>query len=198
VLTDTRGDLGLRLMPLDAALTLAVAWRFACRKYGHSWRAGWSYAPVRARLVALGALAGLACGLLVMLFTAGAEGTPMHHMVHALLSRPAGAVWLLGVAVVAAIAEETYYRGFIYTALADGWGRGRAVTVVTLWFAAVHAPQLGFHWFSIAAVTTISLIVTLLRAFTGSTWPGLATHLVYNLCLTAPAAADSIQRLLHR
>jgi membrane protease YdiL (CAAX protease family) len=54
------------------------------------------------------------------------------------------------------------------------------VGLVTFIFALVHVPQ---YWGSVAAITAIvslSLVLTLLRAWTGSLLPCVATHFVYN------------------
>jgi membrane protease YdiL (CAAX protease family) len=189
-------DLSLVWFPVDTVITLAVAWYFGCRRYGRSLREAFSYWPVRVWLVALGAVLGLACAATVMLVPHGAARPPMFKMVSALLQRPAGGILMLAIAALAALMEETYYRGFIYTALSQAWGRARASVVVALWFTVLHVPQLAGDWTGLGAVAVMGVIVTLLRAFTGSTLPGLATHLVYNLTLTAPGALSSLARQL--
>jgi membrane protease YdiL (CAAX protease family) len=193
-----KADFGLTWLPADAVITLAVAWYFGCRRYGRSLRQGWGYLPVPARLVALGAGLGLACGGLAMLVPDGAAQPPMFKMVSSLVERPGGGLLMLGIAALAALMEESYYRGFIYTALSESWGRTRAIVVVALWFTGLHVPQLAGDWRAIATVAVMGVIVTLLRAFTGSTLPGLVTHLVYNVSLTAPVAFVSLMRLLRK
>jgi len=82
--------------------------------------------------------------------------------------------------VTAPLVEEVVYRGVIYTAVERIGGKAVGVTAVTFIFALVHVPQ---YWGSVAAITAIvslSLVLTMLRAWTGSLLPCVATHLVYN------------------
>lgn len=88
-------------------------------------------------------------------------------------------VVVLAVAI-APLEEEVVYRGVIYSAVERIGGKGVGVAVVTFIFALVHVPQ---YWGSFAAIATIislSLVLTLLRAWTGKLLPCVATHLVYN------------------
>jgi membrane protease YdiL (CAAX protease family) len=81
---------------------------------------------------------------------------------------------------MAPLVEEIVYRGVIYSAFERIGGKATAITAATLIFALVHVPQ---YWGSVAAITVIvslSLVLTLLRAWTGSLLPCVATHLVYN------------------
>lgn len=91
----------------------------------------------------------------------------------------------------APLVEEIVYRGVIYSAFERIGGKPAGIAVATLIFALVHVPQ---YWGSVAAITAIvslSLVLTLLRAWTGALLPCVATHLVYNgvqaiLLLVAP------------
>jgi membrane protease YdiL (CAAX protease family) len=95
-----------------------------------------------------------------------------------------GALIRVMVAVLAVatapLVEEVVYRGVVYTAVERISGRVTGVIAVAFIFALVHVPQ---YWGSVAALTAIvslSLVLTLLRAWTGSLLPCVATHLVYN------------------
>lgn len=82
--------------------------------------------------------------------------------------------------VTAPLIEEIVYRGVVYSSVEHLAGKKAAVTLVTLLFALVHVPQ---YWGSAAALTAIlslSLVLTLLRAWTGKLLPCVVTHLVYN------------------
>lgn len=82
--------------------------------------------------------------------------------------------------VTAPLVEEVVYRGVVYTAAERIGGKALGVLLVTFIFALVHVPQ---YWGSVAAITAIvslSLVLTLLRAWTGSLLPCVATHFVYN------------------
>ena len=80
----------------------------------------------------------------------------------------------------APLVEEIVYRGVIYSAVERVGGTTAAITAATFIFALVHVPQ---YWGSVAAISVIvslSLVLTLLRAWTGALLPCVATHLVYN------------------
>ncbi len=106
----------------------------------------------------------------------------------------------------APLVEEIVYRGVIYSAFERIGGKPAGITVAALIFALVHVPQ---YWGSVAAITVIvslSLVLTFLRAWTGTLLPCVATHLVYNgvqaiILLVAPdkmpdAAAPKTAMLL--
>lgn len=82
--------------------------------------------------------------------------------------------------LTAPLIEEVIYRGVIFSTLEKLWGSVAAIVLVTALFASVHVPQ---YWASPAAITAIlslSLVLTLLRAWTGKILPCFVTHLVYN------------------
>ncbi len=101
--------------------------------------------------------------------------------------------------LTAPLVEEVVYRGVLYAGIERDWGKGVAIVAVTGLFALVHAPQ---YWGSVAAITAIvslSLALTLVRAWTGKLLPCVATHLVYNgvqavALLVAPEEAENIQQ----
>ncbi len=96
--------------------------------------------------------------------------------------------------MVAPLVEEVVYRGVVYSTVERLGGKVAGVITVTAIFALVHVPQ---YWGSVAAITaiiTLSLVLTLLRAWTGSLLPCVAMHLAYNgvqavILLIAPDAA---------
>lgn len=82
--------------------------------------------------------------------------------------------------LTAPFVEELVYRGLLYSAIDRTRGRVAGIVVVSILFALVHVPQ---YWGSVAAITaimTLSLVLTLLRSYTGHLLPCVATHLVYN------------------
>ena len=125
----------------------------------------------------------------------GDTKTPMEGMISSITQRPGGGLYVAALVTAMPLAEELYYRGFIYPALAARWGRAIAVAVVTLWFGSVHVYQLSGNLVAMAVVFSVGLVLTLLRAFTGSTWPGLAAHVAYNATLAVPIAVDAVRRL---
>jgi hypothetical protein len=159
---------------------LVAAWMFVTRLGRRPfWRSlGWGWIPQFKLVHAIG-LALLMIGVAV-----AAEHTLPHKetdLEKFLKMGPAVRIMVAALAVVTApLIEEIVYRGVIYSTVESLMGKGAAVTIVTLLFALVHAPQ---YWGSVAALTAIlslSFVLTLLRAWTGKLLPCFATHLVYN------------------
>ncbi len=93
--------------------------------------------------------------------------------------------------LTAPLIEEIVYRGVVYSSAEGIWGKPAAVVLVTLLFALVHVPQYWGSWAANTAILSLSLVLTLLRAWSGSLLPCVVTHLVYNgiqagLLLAAP------------
>jgi len=82
--------------------------------------------------------------------------------------------------LTAPLVEEVVYRGVVYTGIEREWGKVTGVVAVTLLFALVHVPQYWGSYAAITAIVSLSLVLTLLRAWTGKLLPCVATHLVYN------------------
>ncbi|HEX5081647.1 MAG TPA: CPBP family intramembrane glutamic endopeptidase [Blastocatellia bacterium] len=107
--------------------------------------------------------------------------------------------------VVAALAvmtapfiEEIVYRGVIFSTIEGLMGKAAAVIFVTLLFALVHVPQYWGSVATIAAILSLSFVLTLLRAWTGKLLPCVVTHLVFNgiqavVLLLAPQQALNTQ-----
>lgn len=82
--------------------------------------------------------------------------------------------------LTAPLVEEVIYRGVLYTGIERDWGRVSGIIAVTFLFALVHVPQYWGSYAAITAIVSLSLVLTLLRAWTGKLLPCVATHLVYN------------------
>jgi membrane protease YdiL (CAAX protease family) len=99
--------------------------------------------------------------------------------------------------LTAPLVEEVVYRGVLYAGIEKDWGKTAGVVVVTFLFALVHVPQYKESYAALAAILTLSLSLTLLRALTGKLGPCVITHLVYNgiqaawLLLAPEDAADN-------
>jgi hypothetical protein len=96
--------------------------------------------------------------------------------------------------MTAPLIEEIVYRGVVYSSVEGLMGKGVAVVFVTLLFALVHVPQYWGSVATIAAILSLSFVLTLLRAWTGKLLPCVATHLVFNgiqavILLLAPQQA---------
>ena len=89
------------------------------------------------------------------------------------------AIALLAV-LTAPLVEEVVYRGVLYSALERRRGWVTGVVVVTLLFALVHVPQYRESPAALAAILSLSLVLTLLRSATGLLLPCVATHMIFN------------------
>jgi membrane protease YdiL (CAAX protease family) len=76
--------------------------------------------------------------------------------------------------------EELVYRGVLYPALARVIGISGAVAIVSILFAGVHVYQYQNNLAVIAVITLLSVVLTSVRAITGSVLPGFIIHLVFN------------------
>jgi hypothetical protein len=90
-------------------------------------------------------------------------------------------LWLTFV-LVAPIAEEIMFRGFLFR----GWARSErsaipAIVVISLLFAAIHVQ---YDWFGILQVFFIGLLLAVARWRTGSTLVTILMHVLANLWAT--------------
>lgn len=80
--------------------------------------------------------------------------------------------------------EELVYRGLLYSAFQRRFGFTVAVIFVTVLFTAVHVPQYSQNGVpdlaSIFTLLLLSLILTLIRAWTGNLLPCIVLHTVFN------------------
>jgi membrane protease YdiL (CAAX protease family) len=187
----------LRWAPLDALVTLVVCWYVASHKYRRPSGIALGLTPVKGWIAGASAALGVVMALLAAVTDRwdGDAKTPIEGMLSSMMDRPGGGLYAAALITAMPLAEEIYYRGFIFPALAVRWGRGIAVAVVTLWFGLVHVYQLSGNPVAMTVVATVGLVFSLLRAFTGSTWPGLAAHVAYNATLALPIAIEGLKRL---
>jgi membrane protease YdiL (CAAX protease family) len=88
----------------------------------------------------------------------------------------------LGV-LVAPFFEETLFRGCIYPVLARRWGVGVSVVTTGILFGAAHAPQLWPGYAQIALLMFVGIVLTYIRARTGTVAAGYFVHVGYNSTL---------------
>ena len=95
----------------------------------------------------------------------------------------------IAVAVVAIVSaplvEEVVYRGVLFSSLRKRMGLIATVLVVTVTFAGVHVFQNRGAWVSIAGLTLLSLVLTLVRARTRSILPCVLIHTLNNAAAAA-------------
>lgn len=129
------------------------------------WR--WA-AGLIAGAVAFGVLVSWALGLLPDLWII--DETALH--------KAAGASFALVVldfAVLPAIGEELVFRGVILSGLRGVFRDHTAAVISALMFATLHVSPISFLHLAI-----LGYVFARLRLKTGSIWPGVALHLIYN------------------
>lgn len=95
------------------------------------------------------------------------------------VSWPSGMLSFATLAVIAPLAEEVFFRGFVYGALAKRhWLLGFFGAWLT--FAAFHATQTWGQWGALVAIFVTGLGLTTIRALSGSVLVAATAHLVYN------------------
>ncbi len=110
--------------------------------------------------------------------------------IEAFVSWPSGLLSFGALAVIAPIAEEVFFRGFVFGAIDDErWGARRALAFLFAWglFAVAHLQQAWGNWGGLLAVTAAGFVFTLLRMLSGSTLVPALAHLVYNALLSISA-----------
>lgn len=114
-----------------------------------------------------------------------------------LSSRLTSSSFMLGFSVLlAAIAEETVFRGIIQSSLSARADSAHphvqnavAIILTTLIFVFIHVPQSVDHLWALIAIGLFSLTACWIRLQTGSVLPAIATHMTYNACLALPSLA---------
>ncbi|MBI1764881.1 MAG: CPBP family intramembrane metalloprotease [Acidobacteria bacterium] len=175
----------LAMLSLAAAipahlLTLAVCW-FVVTKRGQRpfWQSmGWGWHP-QFKWAHATALAALMMGVAILFSKIlPHQETDLEKLMK--LGMSVRVLTALLAVLSAPLVEEVVYRGVLYPGLARNWGMAGGVSGATLLFALVHVPQYWGSWAAISTIVLLSLVLTLLRAATGSILPGVATHFVYN------------------
>ena len=144
------------------------------------WR-GLRAEPGKFRVTALQFLTGGAMLALVVTF-AGAflntkENLPIDELLKAPISMFLFAV--LGV-LFAPLVEETIFRGFLYPVIARRTGVAAGIAITGTLFGLMHAAQLWGGWGQIALLILVGLVLTWVRARTGSVTASYFVHLGYN------------------
>ena len=161
-------------------LTLLICWWVMTGRGRHSWREslGWDWHP-QFKWVHAVALACLMIGAGL-----GFERLLDHQETDLEKLLKLGASIRYAVALLAVfsapLVEELVYRGVLYQGFERSVGRTSSVLLVTLLFALVHVPQYWGSQAALAAILSLSLVLTLLRAYTGKLLPCIATHFVFN------------------
>jgi membrane protease YdiL (CAAX protease family) len=167
-------------LALEVAFLAAAAW-FSVRRYSCGWRALGFRRAVRggwwvSMAVVLAAWATLGVYLLIVEVAGLGELVPESTLPDEFFGNPA-MVALVGVlAILAApIAEETFFRGFLFPALRVRWGTFWAALASGFVFAALH-----FSPGSLVPFTVIGMLLAWAYVFSGSLWTAIGAHFVFN------------------
>lgn len=98
------------------------------------------------------------------------------------LFKTTSGVWLMALfgTMIAPFAEELFFRGLLYPALARRMGIGLAVAFTSLTFALIHASQLGWSLAAVSILVAVGLALTLVRVISGSLAASVIVHVGYN------------------
>jgi membrane protease YdiL (CAAX protease family) len=97
---------------------------------------------------------------------------------------PSGSYAIALASVVSPVAEELFFRGFIFGTLAKRYGVATAFVVTVIFFAAAHLPQSWGAWGGLTAIVFTGVGLTALRTWTGSTVAPILAHLAHNSAIT--------------
>ncbi len=140
-----------------------------------------------------------ATGTLVTLYCLLAERqtpTIAHDLLQAMQDLPWGMHrWILVLCAVigAPVFEELIYRGLLQTTLHEmtGWRiRWLVVFITSAIFTVMHLG--GVPWQALPSLFVLSIVLGYLYERTGSLWPGIVTHLLFNLTSTALVIYDLV------
>ena len=98
-------------------------------------------------------------------------------------TRPSILMMMAAGILVAPLAEELMFRGFLYPVVARKFGVAAGIAVVGSLFGLMHAPQLWGGWGQIALLMLVGMVLTYARARTGSVLASYVLHLGYNSLL---------------
>lgn len=101
------------------------------------------------------------------------------------LSRHASSHLRLPLAMVAVtvgpMIEELMFRGVLLSALMRRGSTMMSVTICAVLFSVVHLGGLDFQWYALPNLTLLAALLCWLRLKSGSLWPAILAHGMYNL-----------------
>lgn len=164
-------------------LTLLLAWmvvtQFGKRPFWQS--LGWRWSPRYGRVeffVLLGVTLAMLGASMLLTLAFGNDETSLTRM---LASSAATRYAVAALATFSApVVEEVVFRGVLYSALRRRVGAVAAVVAVLLIFAAIHFPQYIESAAALVSITLLSLVLTVVRAWTGRLLPCVVIHLLFN------------------
>lgn len=128
-------------------------------------------------------LGGITLAIAVQAASAMA-GRPEQLPIEQFFQSASNVLWMMAVGVlIAPLAEEIIFRGYIYPALARRMGVSAGVLGTGVLFGLLHAQQLWGGWAQIALLVIVGIVFTYVRARTGSVVAPFLLHLGYNVIL---------------
>jgi membrane protease YdiL (CAAX protease family) len=165
-------------------LTLGLLWAFVTRFGKRPFLAsfGWSWSGTYGRwealqLVLLGIALFIVGGTLAKLL--GAEKPTQLEQI---INSSTGARYAIAALAVftAPFVEEFIYRGVVYSALQRAIGMNWAVVFVLGLFTLIHVPQYWPNVGVISAIAFLSIVLTVVRAYSGRLLPCVVIHMSFN------------------
>jgi membrane protease YdiL (CAAX protease family) len=102
--------------------------------------------------------------------------------IEAFISWPSGALTFAMLGMIVPLAEELFFRGLLFGTL-QPLGTPAAAGGTILLFAAAHAQQSWGNWGALVSVFLTGVVLTGLRALSGSTLVPAVAHVLFNLSL---------------
>jgi membrane protease YdiL (CAAX protease family) len=173
-------------LPAQAAAYLLTLWAMATlarRRYRTAFgRAiSWQWpAAVWPRYVLAGTLLWLAVIGLSRVLPNPKEQVPIEQ---AFQSTAAAYVLAIFGITLGPLMEELFFRGMLYPALARRVGMTASIVITALFFALLHASQLGNSWSPLLIIFVVGVVLTVIRARSGSVAAGTIAHAAYNSAL---------------
>lgn len=162
---------------LTIILVWAVVTRFGKKSFWAAIGWGWPRHFPMWLSISLGIVLFVLGGFIAWLF--GAEKpTQLEQIINSSLA----ARYLISFLAVctAPFVEEFVYRGVLYAPLQRLAGVPGAVVIVLALFTIIHVPQYWPNFGVIAAVALLSVVLTLVRAYSGRLLPCIVIHLIFN------------------
>ncbi|MDO8491069.1 MAG: CPBP family glutamic-type intramembrane protease [Dehalococcoidia bacterium] len=181
--TGANDGLFFAALQIGELIMFVVAWRFTVLKY-HS---GWGSLGFRVPAAAASAIKWTAITVVAMIVVSGVYGAVVTALrLNALDPGPtippnlfktqsSVALFALLAVVVAPFAEETFFRGFVFSGLSRRFGFWGGAIISAALFAAAHA-SLG----ALIPIFLLGLLLAALYARTRSLWLPMTAHALYN------------------
>jgi membrane protease YdiL (CAAX protease family) len=131
---------------------------------------------------------GLSCLAVTVAIIANAvsshmEVPPNAPILEMLKDKVVAAMFVVFGVTVAPFAEELYFRGLLYPALQSRVGTAASVLITSLFFAVIHASQVANSLGPVGILLIVGLLLTIIRARTGSLAASFLFHVAYNSTL---------------